>query len=326
MMNKRTLGNIEVSALGLGCMGISEFYGPGDEAEGIATIQRALDLGVTLLDTADMYGPFTNEEVVGRAIKDRRGEATVATKCGIIRTEDGGYAGQSGRPDYIHSACDASLKRLQVEIIDLYQLHRPDPTVPIEESVGAMSELIQAGKVRNIGLSEVGPQTLRRAYKTHPITSLQTEYSLMTRDAEAQVLPTCRELGVGFLAYSPVARGFLTGRYRSRDDFTPDDVRLMFPRFSEEVFDANLALLDEVSSIAKELGCTMAQLALAWLLAQGPDIVPIPGTKTRGRLEENAASVQVDLSDKHLVRLAQACPLGATQGERYPMGMTPIWE
>ena len=293
-METRRLGPLEVSALGLGCMGMSEFYGPTDEAESIATLHRALELGITLLDTADMYGPFVNEELVGRAIRDRRHRVVLATKCGIVRdAETRGMRGLDGSPAYIREACDASLRRLGVDHVDLYQLHRMDPKVPIEESVGAMAELVRAGKARAIGLSEVGPNTLRRAAKVHPIASLQSEYSLLTRDVEAAVLPACRELGVGFLAYSPLGRGLLSGRFRSRADFGPDDYRQWSPRFAEGVFEKNLALALRAAEVAKDKGCTPAQLALAWLLARGPEVVPIPGTKSRARLEENAGAAAI---------------------------------
>jgi aryl-alcohol dehydrogenase-like predicted oxidoreductase len=326
-METRRLGPLEVSALGLGCMGMSEFYGPTDEAEAIATIHRALDLGITLLDTADMYGPFTNEELVGRAIRGRRERVVLATKCGIVRSrEDRRIRGIDGSPEYIRSACDASLRRLAVDHVDLYQLHRADPKVPIEDSVGAMAELVRAGKTRAIGLSEVGPGTLRRAQGVHPIASLQTEYSLLTRDVEAGVLPACRELGVGFLAYSPLGRGLLTGRFRSRADFTADDYRQYNPRFAAGAFEANVALVVRVADLAGEKGCTPAQLALAWLLAQGPEVVPIPGTKSCGRMEENAGAAAVRLTAADLARLDAAVPVGASAGDRYPSAMAPRWE
>lgn len=325
-METRKLGDLEVSALGLGCMGMSEFYGPTDEAEGIATIHRALEIGITLLDTADMYGPFINEELVGKAVADRRDKAIVATKCGIVRDEKGGLRGIDGSPDYIKDACDASLKRLGIDVIDLYQLHRPDPRVPIEDSAGAMADLVKAGKVRHIGFSEIGPKTLRKAHEIHPVTSLQTEYSLMTRDVEQEVLPTCRELGVGFLAYSPLGRGMLTGRFKSREDFTQGDYRTMNPRFAEGNFEENLKLVEAVGQLAKEKNCSVAQLSLAWLLAQGREIVPIPGTKSRKRLDENAGAVNVKLTPDELKRLADACPVGAAAGERYMKGMVPVWE
>jgi aryl-alcohol dehydrogenase-like predicted oxidoreductase len=326
-MESRRLGSLTVSALGLGCMGMSEFYGPADETEAIVTIHRALELGVTLLDTADMYGPFTNEELVGRAIKGRRERVVLATKCGIVRDASNKMLrGIDGSPAYIERACDASLRRLGVDHVDLYQLHRQDPNTPIEDSVGAMADLVKAGKTKAIGLSEVGPQTLRRAAKVHPIASLQTEYSLLTRDVERDVLPACRELGTGFLAYSPLGRGLLTGRYRSRADFGADDYRQFTPRFQEGNFEANVALALRVAEVAKEKGCTPAQLALAWLLAKGPDIVPIPGTKSRTRLEENVGATAVGLSAADVARLEAAVPAGEVAGGRYPSTMQPRWE
>ena len=323
----RRLGSLEVPALGLGCMGMSEFYGPTDETEAIATIHRSLELGITLLDTADVYGPFTNEELVGRAIRDRRERVLLATKCGIVRDPvKRTFRALNGRPEYIREACDASLRRLGVEYVDLYQLHRMDPQVPIEDSVGAMAELVRAGKTRAIGLSEVGPNTLRRACAVHPIASLQSEYSLLTREVEAAVLPACRELGVGFLAYSPLGRGLLSGRFRSRTDFGPDDYRQFSPRFAEGAFEANLSLALRAAEIAKQKGCTPAQLALAWLLARGKEIVPIPGTKSRARLEENAGALGITLTAVDLERLEQAVPAGSAQGERYPAAMKPRWD
>ena len=326
-MQKRRLGPLEVSALGLGCMGMSEFYGPTDEAESIAAIHRALDLGIDLLDTADVYGPFTNEELIGRAIRDRRERVVLATKCGIVR-EPGNprVRGLNGRPEYIRAACDASLKRLGVSYVDLYQLHRVDPNVPIEDSVGALADLVKAGKTRAIGLSEVGPRTLRRACAVHPIASLQTEYSLLARDVEAEVLPVCRELGVGFLAYSPLGRGLLTGRWRSRADFTADDYRLFSPRFAEGALERNLELVEHAATLAARKRCTPAQLALAWLLHRGEDIVPIPGTKSRARLEENAAAASISLTAADIAALDTALPLGAAQGGRYPEAMKPNWD
>ncbi|HJW69882.1 MAG TPA: aldo/keto reductase [Candidatus Binatia bacterium] len=326
-MQTRRLGALEVSAIGLGCMGMSEFYGPSDEGEAIATIHRALDLGVTLLDTADMYGPFTNEELVGRAICGRRDRVVLATKCGIVRDQTNrGIRGIDGSPAYILNACESSLRRLGVDHVDLYQLHRVDPKVPIEDSVGAMAELVRSGKTRHIGLSEAGPQTLRRAARVHPIASLQTEYSLLTRDAEAEVIPSCRELGVGFLAYSPLGRGLLTGRFRSRADFSPDDYRHFTPRFAEGAFEANVRLVERAAELASDKGCTPAQLALAWLLAKGPEIVPIPGTKSRARLEENAGAASVALSPVEVQRLEAALPPGAAEGARYPGRLAPVWE
>jgi len=323
----RRLGSLEVPALGLGCMGMSEFYGPTDETEAIATIHRSLELGITLLDTADVYGPFTNEELVGRAIRDRRERVLLATKCGIVRDPvKRTFRALNGRPEYIREACDASLRRIGVDHVDLYQLHRMDPQVPIEDSVGAMAELVRAGKTRAIGLSEVGPNTLRRACAVHPIASLQSEYSLLTREVEAAVLPACRELGVGFLAYSPLGRGLLSGRFRSRTDFGPDDYRQFSPRFAEGAFEANLSLALQAAEIAKQKGCTPAQLALAWLLARGKEIVPIPGTKSRARLEENAGALGIALTAVDLERLEQAVPAGSAQGERYPAAMKPRWD
>ena len=326
-METRRLGSLEVSALGLGCTGMSEFYGPTDEGEAIATIHRALDLGITLLDTADMYGPFTNEELVGRAIRGRRDRVVLATKCGIVRSaEDRRIRGLDGSPEYIRSACDASLRRLGVDHVDLYQLHRADPRVPIEDSVGAMADLVRAGKTRAIGLSEVGVGTLRRAQVVHPIASLQTAYSLLTRDVEAAVLPACRELGIGFLAYSPLGRGLLTGRFRSRADFTADDYRQWNPRFADGAFEANVELVVRVADLAARKGCTPAQLALAWLLAQAPEVVPIPGTKSRVRLEENVGAAAIRLTADDRSRLDAAVPVGASAGDRYPSAMTPRWE
>ena len=326
-MEKRRLGSLEVSALGLGCMGMSEFYGPTDEAESIATIHRALELGITLLDTADMYGPFVNEELVGKAIRGKRDRVVLATKCGIVRDgETKAIRSLNGRPEYILQACDASLRRLGVDHVDLYQLHRLDPTVPIEDSVGALAQLVKAGKTRAIGLSEIGPKTLRRAAAIHPIASLQSEYSLLSRDVEAEVLPACRELGVGFLAYSPLGRGLLSGRFRSRADFGADDYRQWSPRFAEGAFERNLELTLRAAELAKGKGCTPAQFALAWLLARGPEVVPIPGTKSRTRLEENAGAATVKLGPADLKRLDEVIPPGSAAGERYPAAMLPRWE
>ncbi|WP_017301833.1 aldo/keto reductase [Nodosilinea nodulosa] len=316
-MKTRKLGQLEVSAIGLGCMGMSEFYGDRDEAEAIATLHRALELGVTLLDTADMYGPFTNEELVGRAIQGRRDRVVLATKFGNVRTAEGGWGGVNGKPEYVKHCCDASLQRLGVDVIDLYYQHRVDPTVPIEDTIGAMAELVQAGKVRYLGMSEAAPATLRRACAVHPITALQSEYSLWSREPEDEILPTVRELGVGFVPYSPLGRGFLTGAFQSPDDFAPDDYRRHAPRFQGENFDKNLALVDRVKEIAAEKGVTPAQLALAWLLGQGDDIVPIPGTKRRKYLEENVAAVEIALSPAELERLAAVAPQGAAAGDRY---------
>jgi aryl-alcohol dehydrogenase-like predicted oxidoreductase len=321
-MKKRTLGRakLEVSALGLGCMGMSEFYGATDDAESIATIHRALDLGVTLLDTADAYGPFTNEALVGKALEGRRDRVVLATKFGNVRGPQGQWAGINGRPDYVRAACDASLKRLGVSVIDLYYQHRVDRTVPIEDTVGAMSDLVRAGKVRYIGLSEASPATIRRAHAVHPITALQTEYSLWTRDPEDEVLPACRELGIGFVAYSPLGRGFLSGRWQKPEDLPADDFRRNHPRFQGENFQKNLDLVHRVEEIAREKRCTPSQLALAWLLAQGEEIVPIPGTKRRRYLEENVGAVEITLTADDLRRIEEAAPQGVTSGPRYPEG------
>jgi aryl-alcohol dehydrogenase-like predicted oxidoreductase len=317
-MHTRTLGSLQVSALGLGCMGMSDFYGPRDEAESIATVHRALELGVTLLDTADMYGPHTNEELVGRAIAGRREQVVVATKCGIVRDPTNPTVrGFNGTPAYIRASCEGSLKRLGVEVIDLYQLHRVDPNTPIEESVGAMGELVKAGKVRAIGLSEVSAATLRRAHAVHPLASVQTEYSLWSRDPEDDILRACRELGIGFLAYSPLGRGFLTGQIKRFEDLAEDDFRRSSPRFQGENFEKNLALVAKVEQIAADRGVSASQLALAWVLAQGDFIVPIPGTKRRRYLEENVAAEALTLSADDLRRLDEVMPRGAATGLRY---------
>jgi aryl-alcohol dehydrogenase-like predicted oxidoreductase len=317
-MKTRTLGQgLEVSAMGLGCMGMSEFYGGADEYEAIRTIHRALELGIDFLDTADMYGPFTNEKLVGRAIAGRRDGVVLATKFGNVRGENGERLGINGSPEYVHNACDASLRRLGVDHIDLYYQHRVDQTVPIEETVGAMAELVQQGKVRHLGLSEAAPATIRRAHAVHPITALQTEYSLWSRDPEEQILPTVRELGIGFVPYSPLGRGFLTGRFQRTDDLAEDDFRRSHPRFQGENLERNLELVHRVRAIAEEKGCTPGQLALAWVLAQGEDVVPIPGTKRVKYLEENAGALDVQLTEDDLRRLDEAAPRGAAAGERY---------
>jgi aryl-alcohol dehydrogenase-like predicted oxidoreductase len=324
-MQKRSLGTqgLVVSELGLGCMGMSEFYGTADEDESIATIHHAIELGVTFLDTADMYGPFTNERLVGRAIADRRDQVTLATKFGNERAEDGTRLGVNGRPEYVRKACDASLDRLGVEHIDLYYQHRVDPDTPVEETWGAMKELVEAGKVRYLGISEAAPETIRRAQEVHPITALQTEYSLWSRDVEDEILPTVRELGIGFVAYSPLGRGFLTGRIKRFEDLPEGDFRRSSPRFQGENFEKNLELVDRVKEIANEKGVAASQLALAWLLHQGEDIVPIPGTKRREYLEENVAAVGISLTDEELRRIDEVAPKGAASGERYS-DMSPV--
>jgi aryl-alcohol dehydrogenase-like predicted oxidoreductase len=319
-MQRRSLGRsgLTVSAIGLGCMGMSEFYGTSDEAASIATIERAIELGVDFLDTADMYGSGHNEELVGRAVRARRDDVVIATKFGNVRGPNGERLGISGKPDYVRKACDASLKRLGVDVIDLYYQHRVDPETPIEETVGAMAELVRAGKVRHLGLSEAAPQTIRRAHAVHPMAALQTEYSLWSRDPEGEILATTRELGIGFVPYSPLGRGFLTGRFKRPEDLPEGDFRRTSPRWSAENFQRNLDLVAEVEAIARTKRATPAQIALAWVLAQGEDIVPIPGTRNPRRLEENVGALAVKLSAAELRRLDAAFPRGAAAGERYP--------
>ncbi len=318
-MKKRMIGksSLEVGSIGLGCMGMSEFYGKGNEQESINTIHKALDLGVTLLDTADMYGVGENEKLVGKAIARRRSEVVLATKFGNVRSPDGSFLGVSGKPDYVKSACEASLKRLGVDVIDLYYQHRVDPDTPIEETIGAMAELVQKGKVRYIGMSEAAALTIRRAHAVHPITAVQTEYSLWSRDVEDEILPACRELGIGFVPYSPLGRGFLTGKIQTFDDFAEDDFRRYVPRFQGKNFIKNLVLVDYIKELAQQKNCKPSQLALAWLLSQGEDIVPIPGTKHISYLEENVGAVNVRLTEEDLKRIDEIAPQGIAAGGRY---------
>lgn len=320
-MQIRNLGSqgIKTSQLGLGCMGMSEFYGPGDDNESIKVIHRAIDLGVIFLDTADMYGPFTNEILVGKALKGKRDKVTLATKCGIVRdVNDLTKRGLNGRPEYVRSACEASLKRLDVEVIDLYYLHRKDPSVPIEETVGAMTELVREGKVKTIGLSEVSVATLRKAHAVHPISALQTEYSLWSREPEDELLSVCKEMGIAFVAYSPLGRGFLSGQIKKFEDFPPNDIRRTWPRYSGENFQKNLELVKKIEQLAIKTGCTPSQLALAWVIAQGDHIFPIPGTKKIKYLEENVSALNVHLSKAELGEIDAVFPRDAAVGTRYP--------
>jgi aryl-alcohol dehydrogenase-like predicted oxidoreductase len=324
-MQTRQIGPLRVPAIGLGCMGMTPVYGEPDQDECIATLHRAIDLGVTFIDTADVYGAGKNEELVGRAIKGRRDEVVLATKFGNMRGEDGSFLGVNGRPEYVRQACDASLRRLGVDTIDLYYQHRVDPNTPIEETVGEMARLVEAGKVRHLGLSEAAVETIRRAHAVHPIAALQTEYSLWSRDPEDGILDVCRELGIGFVAYSPLGRGFLTGQIKSFDDLAPDDYRRNSPRLQGANFQKNLELVGRIEQIAAEKGCSPAQLALAWVLAQGEEIVPIPGTKRRKYLEENVAALEVEITPEDLRRIDEVAPKGAAAGTRYPeAGMAAV--